>query len=147
MKKKTCDSGVSWDRASPPLGAVKKFKEVDDFLFQYSILGVRDDAWRLWGVGDWLLGSLRSLMRGYNWRRGVFEKWRPSSMLLAGYSGWPVLVAVVFPDGSECAEGGSKTFFFIRTHKPHSTWRKRSNPSKKNCKLVLWFRVMTTLLD
>ena len=105
--------GSSWDHTSPPLDAVKKFKEVGDFLFQYSILGVRDDAWRLEGVGDWLLGSLRSLMRGYNWRRGVFEKWRPSSMLLAGYSGWPVLVAVVFPDGSERAEGESMTPFFF----------------------------------
>ena len=45
MKKKTCDSEVRVEIVRPsPLDAVKKFKEVGDFLFRYSILVVRDDA-------------------------------------------------------------------------------------------------------
>ena len=42
--KKKCDSEVRVEIVCPsPLDAVR-FKEVGDFLFQYGILGVRDDA-------------------------------------------------------------------------------------------------------
>ena len=48
-----------------------------------------------------------------------------------GYLGWPVIVPVVFPDGSERAEGGSKTPFFHPGPQAPFHLAKRSNPCKK----------------
>ena len=55
MKKKTCNSEVRVEIVRPsPLDAVR-FKEVGDFLFQYGILGVRDDALMHEDLEEWAI--------------------------------------------------------------------------------------------
>ena len=55
-----------------------------------------------------------------------------------GYSGWLVIVPVVFLDGSERAEGGSKTLFFPSgSTSPIPPGENAPTRPKKNSRLVL----------